>query len=84
MSNTLHTNYLRTHHNCEFNFSFVTREEVPKVITSLKSKSSSFLIGFIKDELADPLTTTINQSISTGIIPMNMKIAKVISLLKKT
>ena len=28
MSNTPHTNYLRTHHNCNLNFSFVTREEV--------------------------------------------------------
>ena len=67
MSNTLHTNYLRTHHNCRFNFSFVTREEVAKVIASLKPKSSSrvdgistFLIRFIKDKIADPLTKTIN------------------------
>ena len=40
MSNTLHTNCLRTQHNCKFIFSFVTREEVTRVITSLKSKSS--------------------------------------------
>ena len=90
MSNTLHTNYLRIQHNCKFNFSFVTREEVAKVIASLKPKSSSgvdeistFLIRFIKDEIADPLTKTINQSISTGIFPTNMKIAKVIPLFKK-
>ena len=90
MSNTLHTNYLRIHHKCKFNFFFVTREEVAKVIASLKPKSSSgvdeistFLIRFIKDEIADPLTKTINQSISTGIFPTNMKIAKVIPLFKK-
>ena len=44
---------------------------------------STKLIKIIGDDIARPLTLIINQSVSTGVFPDKLKIAKVIHLYKK-
>jgi hypothetical protein len=63
--------------------------EVSKLIESLKSKNSSghdgitpTLIKDIKYEISHPVTILINKSLSTGIVPESLKIAKVIPIYK--
>ena len=64
-----------------------TESDILAVISSLKNNSagyddiSSSLIKKIRDEVAKPSTILIN-SIRTGIIPSELKIAKVIPLFK--
>ena len=65
-------------------------DEVANTIQSLPSKRSSgrdglssILIKQLKDQLVQPLTFLINQSIRESIFPNDLKIAKVIPLFKK-
>ena len=74
----------------DFVFDLVSPSTVDKVIDSLKNKHSSgydglssCLIKTIKNELLEPITLIVNQSISTGIFPSKLKIAKVIPIYKK-
>ena len=74
----------------KFNFQEVSIEAVTKAIDSLKPKTSyskdrisNKLLKFLKIELAPPLTSIINQSISHGIFPDSLKMAKVTPLYKK-
>jgi len=67
-----------------------TESETLSVINKLKNKSSSGideisnkLLKSIKHEICPALTLIINQSLTTGIVPDEFKISKVIPLYKK-
>ena len=82
--------FLKEKINCNFNFKTVNSDIVKKVIGSLKSKASSghdgissSLIKEAKDQISNIITLIINQSISTGIFPDKLKVAKVIPVYKK-
>ena len=71
-------------------FTPVTEDEVKQVVNNLKTKRSSgydditnFLLKNIINEIVAPLTHILNLSLSQGIVPQNMKIAKVIPVFKK-
>ena len=74
-----------------FYFNFTSADKVRKIITSLKTKSSSgedeISSAFLKNEhiinsFCPSLTLLINQSLCTGIFPERLKLAKVIPLFK--
>ena len=82
--------YLNKHINTVFNFQTIDEETVRKTIQNLPSKNScgldgisSKLIKIIEPAIIKPLTLLINQVLNTGIFPDELKIAKVIPLLKK-
>ena len=73
-----------------FDFNTVDTEQVKKIISKLKSKSScghdgisSNLLKYINNTIAGIITLIINQSLSTGIFPNKLKIAKVAPVFKK-
>lgn len=73
-----------------FNFNLINKDDTLKILSELKTKKSSgydnitnFLLKQIKNDIAEPLTLIINQSLTTGIFPDNLKIAKIIPLFKK-
>ena len=72
-----------------FFFRKVTEEDISKIIKSLKNKGSSgfdgvsnMLIKKLHDELLTPLTTIVNDSLDSGHVPSQLKLAKVIPLFK--
>ena len=72
-----------------FTFRNVSENEILKIISKLKTKCSSGVdeisTRFLKQYssiLTKPLTKIINQSLSTGIFPDKLKIAKVIPIHK--
>lgn len=82
--------YLSNRISSEFNFELVDCSTVKKVVNDLKPKSScgtdgisNILLKNILNEIVDPLTLIINQSLTTGLFPNKLKIAKVIPLHKK-
>ena len=84
------SSYLKQKVLSSFEFECVTSTEVTKLIKNLALQNSSGHDGisacFIKrmlDTITPSLTHIINQSLSTGIFPDRLKIAKVIPLFKK-
>ena len=82
--------YLKKPVNTNFSFKPVNTNTVIKIIDSLKPKSScgcdrfsNKLLKTTKNEIVHVLTLIINQSLSTGIFPDRLKIAKVLPLYKK-
>ena len=72
-----------------FEFKNVTEKDVIKFITNLKTKASrdfyeisSKLLKDIKLEISKPLAKLVNQSLSSGIFPNALKLAKVIPIHK--
>ena len=72
-----------------FEFKNVTEKDIIKVITNLKTKASrdfyeisSKLLKDIKLEISKPLAKLVNQSLSSGIFPNALKLAKVIPIHK--
>lgn len=68
----------------------VNKSEVISVIRSLKSKNSSGfdevstkVLKAVCEEIADPLVTLINSSLSSGRFPSSLKLASVIPIFKK-
>ena len=68
----------------------VDDNEIMRIVNNLKNKSnygydciSNLLLKRAKNELTKPLTLIINQTISTGIFPAQLKISKVKPLLNK-
>ena len=66
------------------------REEIIKIVSNLNDKKSSGLddidnrlLKNIIEHIVDPMVHIINLSISNGIVPENMKVAKVIPVFKK-
>ena len=89
-SNKSYTNYLTDQIACSFNFKLVTKEETIKIINKLHPKSSfgqdnisTILLKSISLEIYETLTLIINQSLSTGIFPDKLKIAKIKPIFKK-
>ena len=75
--------------NHTFKFELVTENCVLKIINELKSKDtmdvnglSTKLLKIVSDILYRPITIIINQSLSSGIFPKQLKIAKVIAIHK--
>ena len=73
-----------------FSFNLVTPDEVLKVVNNCKPKTSKGVDGIsmklfknILSTIINPITTLINQSLTTGIFPEKLKIAKIMPLLKK-
>ena len=84
------SDYLDTPTGQCFNFNEITEDETMSIINQLKNKNSSGideisnkLLKAIKHEVYKPLTLIINQTLSTGIFPEGLKIAKVKPLYKK-
>ena len=83
-------NYLNDPVSTFFSFQNVDEDTVSKLIDNNNSKNSSgvdelstILIKLAKSDLLKPLTTIINQSLHTGMLPDKLKITKVIPLFKK-
>ena len=73
-----------------FSFSLVTYEITKSTIKSLKPKTSSGydnistkLLKEISDEIAEPLTLIINQTLTSSIFPDSLKLAQVSPIHKK-
>ena len=82
--------YLKMTITSSFSFKTVNASEVLKVIQELKNKTSfghdnisTKILKAVAHILIDPLTLIINQSLTTGIFPCVLKIARVIPLFKK-
>ncbi len=86
----LFTDYLINPTESRFKLSTITEDDTLSIINKLKSKNSSGndeisnkLLKAIKHEISKPLTLIINQSLSTGIFPDTLKLAKVKPIYKK-
>ena len=82
--------YLKQAVHQEFSFKIVEKSDIEKIIKSLKSKTSfghdemtTKSLKKIAPVLINSITLIINQSLSTGIFPNDLKIAKVIPLHKE-
>ena len=83
--------YLTNKTSSAFKFKLVTEEDIFKIISKLDSKnstgydqiSSNLLKKRINEYIHKPLTLIVNQSLSSGIFPNKLKIAKVIPIFKK-
>ena len=71
-------------------FTPITEEEVIKVIKNLDTKKSAghdgisiLIIKKLADELSNPLTYIFNMSLKSGIVPDQLKIARVVPIHKK-
>ena len=83
------TSYLGPPTEHRFSFRLIRQAEIEKLIDNLPAKKSagpdglsSIIIKKIRNELAPILTIAINQSLSSGIFPSNLKVAKVIPIFK--
>ena len=82
--------YLTNKTSSAFKFKLVTEEDIFKIISKLDSKNStdydqisSDLLKRINEYIHKPLTYIVNKSLSSGIFPNKLKIAKVIPIFKK-
>ena len=76
--------------NSRFKFSFVSESVIAKIINDISAKNSSGpdgldtkLLKLVKHDLISPITNIVNQTLSTGIFPDRLNIAKVIPIYKK-
>ena len=83
--------FLNKHIETMFNFKEINEEDVLKIIQKLKPKISfghdglsTVLLKFIANDIISILTLIINQSLTTGIFPDKLKIAKIKPIYKKT
>ena len=82
--------YLKENILCSFNFELIEQDTVKKIIKILNAKHSSghdnvstISLKEISPLISSPLTLILNQSLTTGIFPDKLKIAKIIPLFKK-
>ena len=82
--------YLTCTFDHKFKFQMTSETQVMKVIKDLKPKTSNGidelsnkLLKLIGPNVCKPLTLIINQSITSGVFPSKMKLAKVIPIFKK-
>ena len=82
--------YLKENILCSFNFELIEQDTVKKIIKRLNAKHSSghdnvstILLKEISPLISSPLNLILNQSLTTGIFPDKLKIAKIIPLFKK-
>ena len=83
-------NYLKKPINTKFTFQLIDETCIKNIIEQLHTKSSSGydeistkLLKLIKPTILKPLTLIINQSLTTGIFPDKLKIAKITPVYKK-
>ena len=86
-------NYFDYLHDMKSNSMFmkpIVELEIMKIVDQLKPNKSAghdkignFIIKKVSDEIVKPLTCIFNLSLSTGIVPENLKVAKVIPIYKK-
>ena len=88
--NTSFQTYLTKHIISLFHFSLVNENEVNKILKSLRTKTSSGhegisvkLLRFLSPALLRPLPTIINQLLITGLLPIQLKVAKLIPIHNK-
>ena len=91
-SGNSHTHYLSKTQNRNPNSLFLSPtdpNEILKIVKSLKTKKScghdnlsSYFIKQIGHSIARPLSTIINKSLESGIVPDNLKLAKVVPIYK--
>ena len=88
-NNTSFTDYLPQTHNKSIFFDPATPNDITRITTKLKNKSShghdlisTKLLKLSIGSIVTPLTHIINQSMQTGIVPSKMKIARVIPIFK--
>ena len=89
-SNSSYEGFLTDSISSTFTFRPISRETVTKTIDNLPSKNSRAADGIsskflksIRDELAQPLTFIVNQTLESGIFPDKLKVARVRALFKK-
>lgn len=82
--------FLKHKTKLSFSFKTITENDVLEIIDSLQAKSShgydflsTKLLKRIKELIVPPLTIIINQSLTSGIFPDNLKIAKITPIYKK-
>ena len=73
-----------------FSFQLVNENAISKIFDNIPHKNSTgvddistFLIKSVKLDLLEAVTTTVNQSLTTGIFPDNLKLSNIIPLFKK-
>ena len=87
-NNSHFTQFMTKHNESSIFLSPVTDAEVSTILTSLKNTSPGFddlnikVIKNVTNELSHPLTYICNISFQTGIIPHELKLAKVIPVYK--
>ena len=90
-NNNIHfSTYLNKPNESSMFFSPLTEDELIKIIKSLDAKKSAghdnipiLIIKKLANELSTPLTFIFNLSLSTGIVPDQLKIARVVPIHKK-
>ena len=89
-SNMSYSDFLDNSTNSRFKFSLFSESVIDKIINDISAKNSSGpdgintkLLKLVKHDLISPLTNIVNQTLSTGIFPDRLKIAKVIPIYKK-
>ena len=82
--------YLNNPSETVFSFQHVTEEKISIIIKKMKNKCSyghnllsSIMIKKAHDPLIKPLTLLINQSLSSGVLPNDLKISRVKPLFKR-
>ena len=85
-----HTNYLNASIHSTFKFKTINNAVTLQYLSNLKPSNScghdnisSAILKSIANEISDCVTLIINQSISPGSFPENLKLAKVVPYLRK-
>ena len=85
-----HQKYLKSPASNLFSLQLATEDTISKFVDNIPAKDSTgvddlstFKIKYVKPELLKAVNTTINQSLTTGICPNNLRLAKVFPFLKK-
>jgi hypothetical protein len=82
--------YLTGNITCKFNFQPSNPTQIKEIVSRLPNKNSSghddlsiIILKHITDYICEPLSLIINQSLTTGIFPDKLKLAKVLPIFKK-
>ena len=85
-----HTDYLKASIYSTFKFKTINNATTLQYVSNLKPSNScghdnisSAILKSIANKISDCITLIINQSISTGSFPENLKLAKVVPIFKK-
>ena len=88
--NKSYKDFLREKITFSFDFKLVSNNQILTIINKLKPKSSfgfdnisTILLKSLTNEICNILTLIVNQSLSTGIFPDKLKIAKIKPVFKK-
>ena len=89
-TNTSYKSYLSTQTVSTFNFKLIDNTTTMRYLSNLNlshscghDNLSTVTLKYIANEISECLTLIINQSITTGIFPDQLKIAKVVPIFKK-